>query len=128
MRTLRTQGMDAPTASEWDHAHAVVTEWKNSGSSNRFRADDGNVVLALIGLTLADRMAIAPAGLADRREWVRDGGAAVTDDWDRLVPGSSRPDQRCQRRLMLVLAARTGRAIRLDWVRVDDDFWIVRTR
>ena len=130
---LITQGMRKPTRAEWDHADSVVAEWASSpNSSNRYRHDDGNVALTLIALTLADRMDIAPAGLADRREWVQNGHAAVTaEDWDRLVPGASRPDQKCQRRLLSAIALRTGRAIRLDWVRAVTDgterYWIVRT-
>jgi hypothetical protein len=131
MDTLLTQGMSKPNRDEYTAAATAVTEYAQSGAaSNRFARDAGNVAMFLIALALADRMNLAPASLADRREWVRSGGSAVTardGDWDRLVPGGSRPDQRCQRRLMSALALRTGRAIRLDWVNVDGVFWLVRT-
>jgi hypothetical protein len=123
-----TQGMRKPTRAEYVTAESAVTDWATSGAaSNRFARDAGNVAMFLIALTLADRMNLAPASLADRRDWVRSGGSAVTADWDALVPGGSRPDQKCQRRLLSAIALRTGRAIRLDWVRVDDTFWLVRT-
>lgn len=129
---LKTQGMRKPTQAEYAAAADAVADYAASGlASNRFARDAGNVAMFTIALTLADRMDIAPAGLADRREWVRGGGAAVTADWDDLVSGGSRPDQKCQRRLMSALGLRSGRAVRLDWVRVTDGdtdrFWLVRT-
>lgn len=131
MGILLTQGMAKPTKAEYADAASAVAEYKASGASNRFRADDGNVAIWLIALTLADRMDIAPASLAGRRDWVRDGGSAVTADWDALVTGESRPDQKCQRRLMSALGMRTGKQVRLDWVRVADGdtdrYWLVRT-
>ena len=132
MLMLHTQGMRKPTRAEYADADQAVEDYAASGlASNRFARDAGNVAMFLIALTLADRMDIAPAGLSDRREWVRGGGAAVTADWDGLVPGGSRPDQKGQRRLMSALGLRSGRAVRLDWVRVTDGdsdrFWLVRT-
>ena len=81
MGILHTQGMAKPTKAEYADAASAVAEYKASGASNRFRADNGNVAIWLIALTLADRMDIAPASLASRRDWVRDGGSAVTADW-----------------------------------------------
>jgi len=129
---IKSQGMRRPTKAEYAAAADAVTAYADSGNaSNRFARDAGNVVMFLIALTLADRMDIAPSGLADRREWVRNGGSAITTDWDDLVPGVSRPDQKCQRRLISALGLRSGRAVRLDWVRVTDGdtdrFWLVRT-
>jgi len=129
---LITQGMRKPTEAEYANAAEAVEAYAASGNaSNRFARDAGNVAMFAIALTLADRMDLAPSGLSDRRDWVRNGGSAITADWDGLVPGGSRPDQKCQRRLMSALAMRSGRAGRLDWVRVadgdSDRFWLVRT-
>ena len=129
MGLLRVQGMREPTQSDYDTAEAMMLDWAGSGNaSNRLAKDDGNRAIFTLALILADEMTVGPASLADRRQWVRDGHAAVTADWDALVIGASRPDQKCQRRLMSALALRTGRAVRLDWVNVDKTFWIVRTR
>lgn len=129
---IKTQGMPKPTKADYADAAQAVEDYATSGNaSNRFARDAGNVAMFLIALTLADRMNIAPSGLADRKGWVRDGGSAITADWDGLVPGGSRPDQKCQRRLISALGLRSGRAVRLDWVRVTDGdtdrFWLVRT-
>jgi hypothetical protein len=126
METLTTQGMRKATKADYVKAVTAMTEWAATGASNRFARDAGNVAMFTIALVLADDMRIAPARLAERRDWVRSGKSAITADWDALVPGASRPDQKCQRRLMSALALR-GKAVRLDWVNVDGTFYLVRT-
>ena len=126
MGILTTQGMRKATAADYVKAETAMTEWAATGASNRFAKDAGNIAMFTIALILADDMRIAPARLSDRRDWVRSGESAITADWDALVTGNSRPDQKCQRRLMSALALRS-KAVRLDWVNVDGTFYLVRT-
>lgn len=112
--------------SERAEAEALCREWKSSGASNRYVVDEANILLTALALS-AGRMSIAPAPLAERREAVRSGAVdSFTADWDALVPGASRPDQKVQRRLLSALAL-VGNRVRLDWVRIEDEWFIVRT-
>jgi hypothetical protein len=112
---------------EQKQALALCTAWKESGAaSNRYKVDKANVLLTALSLS-ATRMKVAPAPLAERREAVKSGAVeAFTAEWDALVEGESRPDQKVQRRLMSALAL-TGAKVRLDWVCIGDTFYIVRT-
>ena len=107
-------------------AQNICQQWSESGASNRYKVDQANVLLTALALT-AESMSVAPASLAERREAAIKGTAQVfTADWDALVAGKSRPDQKIQRRLMLALAL-VGAKVRLDWVRIEDEFYIIRT-
>lgn len=107
-------------------AHNVCQQWSESGASNRYKVDEANILLTALALT-AESMTVAPASLAERREAAINGTAEVfTADWDTLVVGKTRPDQKIQRRLMSALAL-VGARVRLDWVRIEDEWYIVRT-
>ena len=111
---------------EMAHADKLCRDWAESGASNRYKVDKANVLLTALALT-AHKMSVAPASLAERREAAISGAVEVfTADWDTLVVGKTRPDQKIQRRLMSALAL-VGANVRLDWVRIEDTFFIVRT-
>ena len=111
---------------EMAHADKLCREWAESGASNRYKVDEANVLLTALALT-AHKMSVAPASLAERRDAAISGAVEVfTADWDTLVVGKTRPDQKIQRRLMSALAL-VGANVRLDWVRIEDTFFIVRT-
>lgn len=112
---------------EMAQADKLCREWAESGASNRYKVDQANVILTALALT-AHKMSVAPASLAERREAAISGAVEVfTADWDALVIGKSRPDQKIQRRLMSALALAGAMNVRLDWVRIEDTFFIVRT-
>ena len=107
-------------------AQNVCQQWFESGASNRYKVDEANILLTALALT-AESMSVAPASLAERREAAVKGSVEVfTADWDALVQGKSRPDQKIQRRLMSALAL-VGANVRLDWVRIEDEWYIIRT-
>ena len=107
-------------------AQNICQDWAQSGASNRYQVDEANILLTALALT-AESMSVAPASLAERREAAISGAVEVfTADWDALVAGKSRPDQKIQRRLLSALIL-VGANVRLDWVRIEDKFYIVRT-
>jgi hypothetical protein len=107
-------------------AENICREWAESGASNRYKVDRANILLTALALT-AESMTVAGASLTERREAAISGAVEVfTADWDALVEGKTRPDQKIQRRLMSALAL-VGSRVRLDWVRVEDEFYIIRT-
>ena len=107
-------------------AQNICQDWAQSGASNRYKVDEANVLLTALALT-AESMSVAPASLAERRAAAVEGSVSVfTEDWDRLVVGKTTPNVKVQRRLMSALAL-VGANVRLDWVRIEDKFYIVRT-
>ena len=107
-------------------AENICREWAESGASNRYKVDRANILLTALALT-AESMTVAGASLAERRDAAISGAVEVfTADWNALVEGKTRPDQKIQRRLMSALAL-VGSRVRLDWVRVEDEFYIIRT-
>ena len=107
-------------------ARNVCQQWFESGASNRYKVDQANVLLTALALT-AESMSVAPASLAERREAAIKGAVEVfTEDWDRLVVGKTTPNVKVQRRLMSALAL-VGANVRLDWVRIEDEWYIIRT-
>ena len=107
-------------------AQNICQQWFESGASNRYKVDQANVLLTALALT-AESMSVAPASLAERREAAIKGAVEVfTEDWDRLVVGKTTPNVKVQRRLMSALAL-VGANVRLDWVRIEDEWYIIRT-
>lgn len=107
-------------------AQNVCREWFESGASNRYKVDEANVLLTALALT-AESMSVAPASLAERREAAVNGTAEVfTAEWDRLVVGRTTPNVKVQRRLMSALSL-VGANVRLDWIRIGDEWYIIRT-
>ena len=113
---------------EMAEAKQLCEDWAaDPDCSNRYKADKANILLTALALT-AHRMTIAPAPLAERREAVISGAAEmVTDDWDEMVIGVTTPNIKVQRRLMSALALVGVTNVRLDWVRIEDKWYIVRT-
>ena len=113
---------------EMAEAEQLCEDWAaDPACSNRYKVDEANILLTALALT-AHRMTIAPAPLAERREAVISGTAEmVTDDWDKMVIGVTTPNVKVQRRLMSALALVGVTNVRLDWVRIEDKWYIVRT-
>lgn len=113
---------------EMAEAEQLCRDWAESDeSSNRYKADKANILLTALALT-AHKMTVAPQPLAERREAVISGTAEmVTEDWDKMVIGATTPNVKVQRRLMSALALVGVTNVRLDWVRIEDKWYIVRT-
>jgi len=112
---------------EMAHADKLCRDWAESGASNRYKVDEANVLLTALALT-AHKMTVAPSSLAERREAAISGAVEVFHrDWDALVVGKTTPNVKVQRRLMSALALVGVTKIRLDWVRIEDEWYIVRT-
>jgi len=118
-----------PTKKSQQAALTLCEEWKASGNAGKRYKGDGTDAWALACLWQLSQMAVAPAKLAERKQYIANNGETIMMDWYAIHPAMNlptRPDQGFERRLLSNLAL-AGKSVGWAWCNVDGEFHLVRT-